>query len=116
MGCGGQKAPPAPPTPTVGVAVVESSDVPVVKSYVGALDGYPALISKHLAPEITAGRRLLTVFSRHRHLIHAAMATPLGWRAFEGFCQGELTMAGVLRRAPLRVAINLLGGEPPHPA
>jgi hypothetical protein len=39
------------------------------------------------------------------------MATPLGWRAFESFCRGEITMAGVLRRPQIRVAVNLLGGE-----
>ncbi|MFG1605513.1 FAD-dependent monooxygenase [Actinoplanes sp. NPDC049265] len=79
---------------------------------VGALDGYPALIGKHLVPEMQAGRRLLNVFSRHKRLVHAAMATPMGWRAFEGFCRGELTMAEVMRRSPIRVAVNLLGGDP----
>ena len=77
----------------------------------GVLDGYPALIRKHLTPEMSAGRRLLNVFAAHRHLMHAAMATPLGWRAFESFCRGELTMAGVLRRPQIRIAVNLLGGE-----
>jgi len=81
-----------------------------------ALSGYPALIRKHLVPEMTAGRRLLTVFSRHRHLVHAAVATPMGWRAFESFCRGDLTMADVLRRSPIRVAVNLLGGDQPQPA
>src|SRR5205814_7242619 len=37
--CGDRGAPPAPPTPTVQVAQVEVKDVPVVKSYVGSLDG-----------------------------------------------------------------------------
>ena len=84
---------------------------------VNALDGYSALIRKHLAPEMAAGHRLLNVFSRHRHLVHAAMATPLGWRAFESFCRGEITLAGVLRRPQIRVAVNMLGGDvPPAPA
>lgn len=83
-----------------------------VQQGVTALDGYPALVRKHLAPEMAAGRRLLTVFARHRHLMHAAMATPMGWRAFEAFCQGELTMTGALRRSPIRVAVNLLAGPP----
>lgn len=78
---------------------------------VGALDGYPALVRKHLVPEMTAGHRLLGVFSRHRHLVHAAMATPMGWRAFESFCQGDLSMAAVLQRSPIRVAVGLLGGD-----
>jgi hypothetical protein len=62
-------------------------------------------------PEMNAGRRLLNVFSKHRHLMHAAMATPLGWKAFESFCRGELTMSGALKRPQLRVAIGLLGGD-----
>jgi geranylgeranyl reductase family protein len=78
---------------------------------VGVLDGYPALVRKHLMPEMSAGKRLLTVFAKHRHLVHAAMATPLGWRAFESFCRGELTMAEVLRRPQIRVAVTMLGGE-----
>jgi membrane fusion protein, multidrug efflux system len=38
--CGEHAAPPPPPPPTVQVAPVEVKDVPVVKSYVGLLDGY----------------------------------------------------------------------------
>ncbi|HVE84069.1 MAG TPA: efflux RND transporter periplasmic adaptor subunit [Myxococcales bacterium] len=37
--CGNRGGPPPPPTPTVVVAPVEVKDVPVVKSYVGSLDG-----------------------------------------------------------------------------
>jgi len=49
--------------------------------------------------------------------MHAAMATPLGWRAFESFCLGELSMAGVVRRAPIRMALSVLGGAvTPYPA
>lgn len=38
--CGDRGAPPPPPTPTVQVARVEVKDVPVVRSYVGSLDGF----------------------------------------------------------------------------
>jgi geranylgeranyl reductase family protein len=75
-----------------------------------ALDGYATVVRKHLVPEIAAGRRLLKVFAEHPHLVHVAMGTPLGWRAFQAFCRGEISMAHVLRRTPIRVAINLLAG------
>ncbi|GGK98651.1 geranylgeranyl reductase family protein [Mangrovihabitans endophyticus] len=74
-----------------------------------ALDRYPAAVQRDLLPEMTAGRRLLRLFTRHRRAVHAAMATPLGWRAFEAFCRGELSMANVLHRPPIRAAISLLG-------
>jgi geranylgeranyl reductase family protein len=81
------------------------------------LDDYAARVGEHLIPEMTAGRRLLRMFSAHRHLIHAAMATPLGWRAFESFCRGELSMANVVRRPSIRTALNVLGGTiTPSPA
>ena len=47
----------------------------------------------------------------HPRLIHAAFATPLGWRAFQAFCQGDLSMARVLRRPSIHLAVNLLGGR-----
>ena len=71
---------------------------------------YEELVERHLAPEMAAGRRLLRVFSRHPRLVHAAMGTPLGWRAFQAFCRGELSMANVLRRPSIRLAVGLFGG------
>ena len=83
----------------------------------GALDDYAAAVREHLLPEMAAGRRLLRVFARHPHLVHAAMATPLGWRAFRSFCRGELSMANVVRRPPIHAAVSLLGrGPSPAPA
>ncbi len=74
----------------------------------GDLAGYEHRITTELHPEMVAGRRLLQVYHRHPTLIHAAMATSLGWRAFEKFCRGELSMVDVLRRPAIRAAINLL--------
>ena len=83
----------------------------------GTLDEYPAAVTEHLIPEMVAGRRLLRVFAKHPHLMHTVMATPLGWRAFESFCQGNLSMANVVRRPSIRLLINLLGGRvAPAPA
>ena len=82
----------------------------------GTLAEYPAAVGAHLIPEMVAGRRLLRVFAKHPHLMHTAMATPLGWRAFESFCQGNLSMANVVRRPSIRLLINALGGRAPAPA
>jgi flavin-dependent dehydrogenase len=83
----------------------------------GTLDEYSSAVREHLIPEMVAGRRLLRVFAKHPHLMHTVMATPLGWRAFASFCQGDLSMANVVRRPPIRLLINLLGGRAtPAPA
>jgi geranylgeranyl reductase family protein len=75
------------------------------------LADYDRKVAEDLLPEMAAGRRLLRVFAKHPALVHGAMATPLGWRAFESFCRGELSMANVLKRPPIRMAVNLLGGR-----
>lgn len=72
---------------------------------------YERLVEARLAPEMAAGRRLLHVFSRHPRLMHTAMRMPLGWRAFEAFCRGELSMAEVLQRKPIRLAVSVIGGR-----
>ncbi|GAB1689017.1 geranylgeranyl reductase family protein [Krasilnikovia sp. M28-CT-15] len=82
----------------------------------GPLGEYERLVADELQPEMAAGRRLLDVFERHPGLVHAAMATPLGWRAFTAFCRGELSMAHVLRRPSIRLAVRALGGPAPAPA
>jgi geranylgeranyl reductase family protein len=75
------------------------------------LTAYAEKVEEELVPEMIAGRRLLGVFSRRPALVHAAMATPLGWRAFESFCRGELSMARVLQRRGIHAAVKLLGGH-----
>jgi len=76
------------------------------------LAAYDDRIIADLVPEMDAGRRLLRVFAKRPGLVHAAMATPLGWRAFEAFCRGELSMANVIRRPGIHAAVTLLGGRP----
>jgi flavin-dependent dehydrogenase len=73
------------------------------------LAAYGKKIEQELKPEMTAGRRLLGVYVRHPNLVHASMATPLGWRAFQAFSRGELSMARVLRRRGIGGAARLLG-------
>jgi geranylgeranyl reductase family protein len=69
---------------------------------------YERKITDELVPEMTAGRRMLGVFSRHPLLVHFAMAIPIGWRAFEMFCQGDLAMADVIHRPGISTAVKLL--------
>jgi geranylgeranyl reductase family protein len=80
----------------------------------GTLDEYAARVREHLVPEMVAGRRLLNVYAKHSHLVHAAMATPLGWRAFQAFCRGDFSMASVVRRPGIHAAVSLMGGRPPR--
>jgi geranylgeranyl reductase family protein len=72
---------------------------------------YDRKVAETLLPEMAAGRRLLRLFAKHPRMVHAAMATPLGWRAFEAFCRGELSMANVLKRPSIHAAVSLLGGR-----
>jgi geranylgeranyl reductase family protein len=71
---------------------------------------YGKKIEQELTPEMTAGRRLLGVYVRHPNLVHASMATPLGWRAFQAFSRGELSMARVLRSRGIHAAVRMMGG------
>jgi geranylgeranyl reductase family protein len=77
----------------------------------GELTAYGKKIEQELMPEMTAGRHLLEVYVRHPNLVHASMATPLGWRAFQAFCRGELSMARVLRSSGIHAAVRMLGGQ-----
>ncbi|AGL13987.1 geranylgeranyl reductase [Actinoplanes sp. N902-109] len=72
------------------------------------LRAYEEKVLAELVPEMTAGHAMLGVFERRRALLHAAFATPLGWRAFEGFCRGELSVADVLERSHIAAAVRLL--------
>ncbi|WP_067504264.1 FAD-dependent monooxygenase [Actinoplanes sp. TFC3] len=76
---------------------------------VSELRTYEQRILTELAPEMAAGRTMLDVFERRRALVHAAFATSLGWRAFQEFCRGELSMANVLQRRKIRAALRLFG-------
>jgi geranylgeranyl reductase family protein len=73
-----------------------------------ALDDYPAAVQAELEPEMLAGRRLLQAFTKHPHLMHAAFATPPGWRAFRSFCQGDLSMTRAVRYPAVQAALALL--------
>ena len=74
----------------------------------GDLGSYERRVAADLVPEMAAGHRLLGVFSRRPMVIHAAMVTPVGWRAFELFCRGRLSVASVIKRPAIRAAVRLL--------
>jgi geranylgeranyl reductase family protein len=75
------------------------------------LDGYVSAVRDTLVPEMDAGRRILTAFSRRPGVFHAALATPLGWRAFVKFCRGGLVFSSVVDRLPVRAGLAVLGGR-----
>lgn len=78
---------------------------------VAELGAYEERVSRELVPEMIAGRRLLGVFSRHRRMVHTAVGTPPGWRAFQAFCRGDLTMVDALRHPAVATLTKALGGR-----
>ncbi|MFI1995875.1 geranylgeranyl reductase family protein [Actinoplanes sp. NPDC020271] len=78
------------------------------------LGAYDVKIAAELQPEMVAGRHLLGVFARHPSIVHTAISTGLGWRAFSGFCRGDFSMAGALGRPTVKAALRLLGNRPPQ--
>jgi flavin-dependent dehydrogenase len=73
-----------------------------------ALDRYTAAVNAALIPEMMAGYRLLTAFSRHPGTFHRGLATPKGWDLFVEFCRGESSWADVLQHRSARLALGLL--------
>jgi hypothetical protein len=65
-------------------------------------------VNKVLVPEMDAGRRLLSAFSRHPSVFHGILATPRGWRAFVKLCRSEITFHEAAGRLPIRVALRAL--------
>lgn len=74
------------------------------------LASYERKVADELAPEMAAGRRLLSVFAKHPTVVHSAFATSLGWRAFRAYCRGDLSMAEAVHRPAVHAAVTLLGG------
>jgi geranylgeranyl reductase family protein len=72
------------------------------------LDGYLADIDRVLAPEMTAGRRLMTGFRRHPGMFHRAVSTPPGWRAFMKLCRSEITFAEAASQFPVRQILAVI--------
>jgi geranylgeranyl reductase family protein len=72
------------------------------------LDGYVAAIGAALAPDMRAGRALLSAFSRHIGALHRALSTKQGWRAFTQICRSDISMSDLVARPAVRVSLALL--------
>jgi geranylgeranyl reductase family protein len=69
----------------------------------GRPEAYPARVSRSLAPEIDAGRRLVRVFRRRPELLQAAFAAvPGAFGLFERTIDGRASMGGQLHRPSVR--------------
>jgi geranylgeranyl reductase family protein len=74
----------------------------------GDLDRYVREVHAQLVPPMRAGRRLLSAFTAHPGVFHAALATPPGWRIFRRFCTGQVSFDQLLDRSPARLGLALL--------
>ena len=91
-----------------GAAAADAAAAPDPGRLDRALDAYPAAVGQALVPEMDAGRRLLTAFSRHPGAFHTGLASPKGWHAFARFCRSELPFADLVERRPVRAALSLM--------
>jgi geranylgeranyl reductase family protein len=74
----------------------------------GDLDGYVAAVDATLAPEMRAGRALLSAFTRHPGTFHRALASPQGWRIFVKMCRGQVSFTDLGNRPSARLALAML--------
>jgi len=91
-----------------GAAAADAAAAPDPVRLDRALDAYPAAVGQALVPEMDAGRRLLTAFSRHPRAFHTGLASPKGWHAFARFCRSELPFAALVERRPVAAALSLM--------
>jgi geranylgeranyl reductase family protein len=91
-----------------GAAAAEAARQSGPENLDQVLSQYVSAVSSHLVPEMQAGRRLLTAFSRHPGSFHMALATPKGWHTFIEFCQGETSFASVLQHKSAALALYVL--------
>lgn len=75
----------------------------------GDLEGYVKRVRRDLAPEISAGERLLGFFEKHPAIVHFLIATPVGSRVFMRVCRGETTLGHVFSHRLVRVALRAFG-------
>jgi geranylgeranyl reductase family protein len=76
------------------------------------LESYDDAIAATLVPEMRAGLKVLRAFGRHPSLFHAALATPLGWKAFIRICRGETNFARAVHHRTLTTALALISSLP----
>ncbi|TBL27662.1 hyaluronate lyase, partial [Verrucosispora sp. SN26_14.1] len=76
------------------------------------LAGYERAVTQRLVPSMRAGYRLLAAFARRPEILHAAIATPPGWRAFTRFCRGGAGFDELVAQKPVRVALAVAARLP----
>ena len=81
-----------------GAAAADAAAAPDPARLERALEAYPAAVGQALVPEMEAGRRLLTAFTRHPGAFHTGLASPKGWHAFARFCRSELPFAALVEQ------------------
>jgi geranylgeranyl reductase family protein len=91
-----------------GAAAAQAAAAPDPGRLDQALDAYPAAVGQALVPEMDAGRRLLTAFTRHPGAFHTGLSSPKGWHAFARFCRSELPFAALVERRPVGMALSLM--------
>jgi len=91
-----------------GAAAAAAAAAPDPVGLDQALEAYPAAVGQALVPEMDAGRRLLTAFSRHPGAFHTGLSTAKGWDAFARFCRSELPFAALVERRPVSAALSLM--------
>jgi geranylgeranyl reductase family protein len=78
---------------------------------VGEVASYDEAVEATLGPEVAAGRRALTSFTRHPGVVHTVMRTlPPMWPLFVDLVSGRTTMAEQLQRRRVRWLVAATGG------
>jgi geranylgeranyl reductase family protein len=73
-----------------------------------ALDGYGAAVDAGLAPDMQAGRVLLTAYLRHPGAFHRGISTAKGWDLFMRYCRSEANFGELVNRPAARLARSLV--------
>lgn len=72
---------------------------------------YPDDVAAALGPELAAGRRALTAFTRHPRAVHEVLRSAPGmWPRFVRLVGGATTLPEQLARPAVRVLVRALGG------
>jgi geranylgeranyl reductase family protein len=74
----------------------------------GDLNGYVNAVNATLAPDMRAGRTLLSAFTRHSGTFHRGLATAKGWSAFVRICRSDISLSEVVTRRSVRASLALL--------
>jgi geranylgeranyl reductase family protein len=74
-----------------------------------ALAGYADAISSTLAPEMHAGQAFMRAFKRRPWVFHLALILlPQAWNLFASAISGQVSIATITRRRPVRLALAVL--------